>query len=618
MTSAPFSKSAVGVPFDFGPKQKGLFASPIWRLSEWLRPFRLRMLVALICAMLSAGGAVLAPIVISQVIIDHILLLEARGIAPDFGQQALTDWLAASTQLQPLIVACGLDAFWITLSAFCGYLFHTQFAHASLLALSHLRRTLFAHVEHLPAAFYDRASIGQILTHITTDIESLDELFMGTGSLASGIIPFLIAASIMLALDPWLTLELAPIIPVTVFVSFMFRRATGELYQNIRSGFSHLNEYLHENLSGIEIIQSSSREANNLARYSAVVARLKSSESNAVCLETSYFPFIENLSYLALGVILWLGSLHVLSGQTTLGSIILFIQFSDMLFRPIAAFGDQANNVFRARAACERIFRLLDYGEALCQPAIPIPLRDDLRGQIEFRDLSFRYEAGNDVLHHISLTIPPGESIAIIGPTGSGKTTLLRLICRFYDVSEGSLFLNGVDVMQVAPADIRRRVGIIFQDFHIFAGTIYENIALGNPTITRAVAILAAKTANASPFIEALPNGFDTLLGDRGHNLSHGQRQLLALARVIALDPEILILDEATANIDSETEIVVQAALAKVKVGRTLIVVAHKLRTIREAHRIIVLNHGRIVEIGNHEELSLRGGLYKTLCDLQS
>jgi len=334
-------------------------------------------------------------------------------------------------------------------------------------------------------------------------------------------------------------------------------------------------------------------------------------------LETTYFPFVEDLSYLMVGVILWLGGRHVLAGRMTLGSIILFIQFSDMLFRPIIAFGDQMNNVLRARAACARIFQLLDWTETLREPASPMPLPADLRGKIEFRDLSFRYEHGEEVLHRISLIINPGESVAIVGPTGSGKTTLTRVIGRFYDVPDGTLFIDDIDIMQIAPAEVRRRVGLIFQDFHIFAGTVYDNIALGDESLTREKVVGAAKAVDALSFIEALPQGFDTPLGDRGHNLSHGQRQLLAFARVIARDPEILILDEATAHVDMRTELVIQTALAKIKEGRTSIVIAHRLRTIREASHIIVLDGGRIVETGTHDELLASNGLYKALHELQ-
>jgi ATP-binding cassette subfamily B protein len=288
-----------------------------------------------------------------------------------------------------------------------------------------------------------------------------------------------------------------------------------------------------------------------------------------------------------------------------------------MLFRPIVALGDQANAVFRAAAACERIFRLLDWNESLSVPLQPIPLPEGLQGLIEFRDLNFCYENSETVIRHFSLSVAPGENIAIVGPTGSGKTTLTRLICRFYDVPENSLFIDGIDIMQIDPAQLRRRVGIIFQDFHLFPGTVYDNIALGNPSITLEDARQAAKVIQSLDFIEALPLGFDTVLEDRGQNLSQGQRQLLAFTRVIALNPEILILDEATASIDPETEAAIQAALEKVTANRTSIIIAHRLQTIRRVDRIVVLNYGQLVELGNHKELMLRNGFYKTLYEAQ-
>jgi ATP-binding cassette subfamily B protein len=421
----------------------------------------------------------------------------------------------------------------------------------------------------------------------------------------------------MLALNPTLTLELMAILPLAAVATWVFRIYSRTVYRAARSSVSRLNENLQENLSGIEVVQLYGRERINYETYSAINRENRDQENRAVAIECHYGPAMDSMAFIAIAVIIWFGGHNVLGGTATVGTIILFAQFADMLFRPIVAMGEQWNVVFRAMASCERIFQALDWDEALKAPADPTPLPADLGGEVEFRHLDFGYLPGSPILKDVSFTIAAGEKVAIVGPTGSGKTSLIRLLCRFYDVPAASILIDGIDIMDVAPADIRRRVGVVLQDFHIFSGSVYDNIALGNPAITRADAERAAKLVHADAFISALPQGYETPLTERGRNLSHGQRQLLAFARVLAMNPEVLILDEATASIDTETELVIQDALAKLTEGRTSIIIAHRLQTIREAHRIVVLTQGEVREIGTHAELIARGGTYKTLYELQ-
>jgi ATP-binding cassette subfamily B protein len=380
---------------------------------------------------------------------------------------------------------------------------------------------------------------------------------------------------------------------------------------------SALNQNLQENLAGLQVVQLAERQGYNLERYTRINADNRQHELRSARIETFYGAFTDSMASVAIGVVIWYGGGAVVQEQVSLGGIILFTRFIDMLFHPIVVLGEQTNILFRAMASGERIFQALDWDERIHEPKVPTTLPDRLRGEVDFRNVNFGYDPDTPVLKDVSFSIAPGEKLAIVGPTGSGKSTLIRLLGRFYDFDDGMIFLDGVDLNQIHSHDLRRRVGVVLQDFHIFSGTIFENIALGEATITRERAIAAAKTVNAHRFIENLPDGYDTRLSERGQNLSQGQRQLLAFARVLAADPEILVLDEATASIDTETELLIQDALRKLTAGRTSILIAHRLQTIQEADRVLVLHHGRVQELGTHEELLAAEGLYYTLHTLQ-
>ncbi len=596
---------------------KSLDVSQVLRLMRWLKPYRLLAYSALVMVILSAIFTILAPTVLGRVLVDEIVLKKNGPALADLGQKDLNLWLSATFGFDPLIAAGIQYMVWVLLAAAFGRGFGLTFSRAVLNALRDLRCDLFNHLEHLPASFYDRVAVGRVMTRVANDVETLFELFAGFGQLAGQFVPFFVAITIMLSLSPPLTLEILPVLPVVGLLTFLFRRMSRPLYRSIRMTVSRLNENLQENLSGMEVVQLYGREKLNFARYSGINNENRVSENRALTVESFYGPIIDSMNFIVIAVIIWFGGHLVFHNMMTVGSIFLFTQFTDMLFRPIVAMGEQWNIVFRAMASGERIFQALDWKEALVVPAHPRPLPVDLRGKVEIRHLTFGYNPAHLILKDVSFTIKPGERIAIVGPTGSGKTSLIRLLCRFYDVDPGEILLDDVDIMQVNPADIRRRVGVVLQDFHIFSGSVYDNIALGDPAITREAAISAAKLVHADPFIRALPDGYDTPLNERGRNLSHGQRQLLAFARVLAMNPEVLVLDEATASIDTETELVIQDALRKLTHGRTSIIIAHRLQTIKDAHRIVVLSEGKVREIGSHEELIAAGGMYRTLYELQ-
>ena len=587
------------------------------RLMRWLKPYRWSLTVSSILVLITSTLQILMPIIISLVAIDHIIRGESDADTPDFGLIELNTWLADSIGLPPLIIACLMYGVIQIAWAFTGHAHRMTLIGAVIKGLRDLRRDLFVHLETRPSSFYDRVAVGRVMTRVTNDVEALYELLRGLGTLIGEFVPFFVALTVMLAIDAQLTLMLLLALPILGLVTYYFRRLTRELFRKVRQTLSALNQNMQENLAGLQVVQLSDRQDYNLKRYTDINEENRDYELRSARVETLYGAFNDSLAHIAIGVILWYGASQVATLDMTLGEVVLFTQFIGMLFHPVVVLGEQTNILFRAMASGERIFQAIDWDEKIHEPEHPVTLPRRLEGEVKFNNVHFAYDVGLPVLHGVTFTIEPGEKLAIVGPTGSGKSTLIRLLGRFYDFDDGQIYLDGIDLNHIHSRDLRRRVGVVLQDFHIFSGSIYDNIALGNPEITMERAIDAARTVNAHDFISALPDGYDTPLTERGQNLSQGQRQLLAFARVLAADPEILVLDEATANIDTETELLIQDALRRLTAGRTSILIAHRLQTIQEADRVLVLNHGRIEELGSHEELLAAGGLYATLHSLQ-
>lgn len=588
------------------------------RLLEWVKPHRNLGLFSLALVGLASILAVLLPVIITRIVIDNIILSNTSLVLPDFGMIEFNNRLQQLTGFDPIVSACLLYGVF-TLCCHILYHFHRiTFAKTVLHSLRDMRHDLFQHMVHRPSSFYDKVAVGRIMTRVTNDIQALFELFMGIGMLVGEFVPFFVALSLMMAIDMTLTGYLLLAIPVFAVITWFFRQATRTVYRQIRNSVSQLNQNLQENLSGMAVVQLSNREAHNFAVYNEINSDNRNREMHAISLETGYGAFMDNMVNMVLAAIIWFGGGSVIQDAISLGSVILFTQFVDMFIRPIRALGQQYNVLFRAMASAERIFQALDWSEQVQEPENPVQLPARIQGKLEFRNLTFAYDDDDQpVLNNVSIIIPPGEKLAVVGPTGSGKSTLIRLLGRFYDFPDNTIFLDDIDLNQINSQDVRRKIGVVLQDFHIFSGTVLENIMLGNPSISREKAIAAAKLVNADTFIETLPESYDTQLVERGQNLSQGQRQLLAFARVLAADPEILILDEATASIDTETEQLIQRALQKLMQGRTSILIAHRLQTIQEADRILVLKHGAVKEVGSHDELMKKKGIYYTLNQLQ-
>ncbi len=483
-----------------------------------------------------------------------------------------------------------------------------------------LRIDLYQKVMHLHQAYFDRTPVGSLLTRVTSDIDRMQGFVTDgvVGTLAD-LFMLLSIMVYMLIINVRVALVLFVILPLLFVILFWINRCLRQANRQIRERQSDLNALLQEDLVGITTIQLFNREPQARREFNERNTSLRVAHFEEVRWFSLYFPVIEGAQGLAFVAILGAGGWLFLhrSGFITAGDLIAFLTYIREFFRPLGSLSDKAGMFQTAMASAERIFALLDKTEVITDPESPLPAEQIQGSTISFNQVSFAYDPDQWVLQDLSFTVEPGQVLAVVGATGAGKSTIVNLIGRFYDVQQGSITLNGHDIRRFRQSDLRQRLGYVFQDPFIFAGTVAENISLLNPKLTREDLIRAAQTVNAHRFIAALPQGYDTPLHERGDGLSLGQKQLLCMARTLAQDPDLLlVLDEATASVDTGTEQLIQDALAKLMHHRTSIVIAHRLSTIRYAHRILVLRHGRLVDSGTHEELMQRGGYYRQLYEL--
>ena len=480
-----------------------------------------------------------------------------------------------------------------------------------------LRLEIFSHLQRLPLSFFDRNPVGRLMTRITTDVENLNEL------LSSGVVAifgdvFTLAGIVIVML--WMNWRLAlvtfTVLPFLTVATFLFRRFVRKAYREIRLRIARINAYLQENITGMVIVQLFNREKRNFEHFRRLNYDYLEAYLRTIFYHAVFFPVVELLSAVALGLILWYGGLRVFSGVLTVGALVAFLQYTQRFFRPISDLSEKYNIMQSAMAASERIFKLLEEPE---QSSFTPPVQhlDRCRGEIEFRHVWFAYSGEDWVLKDISFRVEPGERVAFVGATGSGKTSIMSLLTRLYEPQRGQILLDGVDIRHVPLEELRRVVGVVPQDVFLFSGSVAENIRLGNRDISEDVVRQVAQALNVDRFVERLPRGFEEEVRERGGILSTGQRQLLAFARALAYDPKVIILDEATSSVDTETERLVQEALEKLMVGRTCLIVAHRLSTVQAADRIIVIHKGKIREQGTHQELLALKGIYYRLYKLQ-
>ncbi|HXD16663.1 MAG TPA: ABC transporter ATP-binding protein [Vicinamibacterales bacterium] len=498
-----------------------------------------------------------------------------------------------------------------------------------------LRMQIYEHLQRLDLRFYDRNPVGRLMTRVTTDVDVLNDLFTSGVVSVFGDLFTLVGIMVMMIWIDWrLAIVAFSVLPLIWFITQWFRRNVRESYRTVRTWIARINAYLQERITGMATVQLFRREARDFEEFDRIDRTYRDANVQSIFFYAVFYPAIELVSALAAALIIWIGGGWVMAGALTLGSLVASLQYSSRFFRPISDMSEKFNILQGAMASSERIFQLLDTKVEIVSGSGMRDAGSDLSiggsrtpdpgsrtgsriGRIAFENVTFSYVEGEPVLRHVSFEVEPGQRVALVGATGSGKTTIVSLLLRFYDVQEGRITIGGTDIRDLDLHELRSLFGLVLQDVHLFSGTIGGNVRLGHEAIDDAAVRRAVDAVHAGPFIDRLPLGLETAVAERGATLSVGQKQLLSFARALAFDPPVLVLDEATSSVDTETELLIRDALKVVMRGRTTIAIAHRLSTIQDMDRILVLHKGELRESGAHQELLAHRGIYHRLYQLQ-
>ena len=565
------------------------------RLMRYLKPYRLEVVIGVLLILASAFLTLSIPYLVKEAIDTGIAKGDSHRL------KILMGWVFAVLMSDFLV----------------------RYAQTYLVqwmgqrAVFDLRQQIFTHLQKLSLSFYDKNPVGRLLTRVTSDVGVIGELFTsGVVAIFGDLFTLFGIVVYMLYLDWKLSLITFTVLPFLIYVTMIFRKKARESYRLVRLTIAKINAYLSEHIGGIIVVKLFGQKERSFARFEALSGQLRDAHLKSVLYHAVFFPVVEVIGAVSLALIIWYGGAGVLAGALTFGTIAAFVQYVDRFYQPIRDLAEKYNILQSAMASSERIFGLLDTKPAFDN--VPGAQKTEkVTGEIRFENVWFAYRPDEWVLKDINLTIRPGEKVAIVGATGAGKTSLVGLLTRFYDYQKGKIFLDGVELKEMDMQSLRRNVGLVLQDVFLFSGDIASNIRLGSDKISDEQVEQAARRVNLDSFIHRLPGGYRAAVEERGSTLSVGQKQLLSFARALAFDPKILILDEATSSVDTETELLIRDALDKLLAGRTSLVIAHRLSTVEKSDRIIVLHKGEIREMGTHSELLAKRGIYYRLYLLQ-